>query len=72
MMILDLCEHPGEIKSGVLRIGSVQIPVYNPNESMKVPDVLFYENTQVSIDLLFFPLDLLFFQMDGDHLLAVF
>lgn len=34
------------IKDGVLTIGSVSAPVYNPNEKMKVPDVLFYDNPQ--------------------------
>uniref|UniRef100_A0A665V7K3 von Willebrand factor A domain-containing protein 8 n=1 Tax=Echeneis naucrates TaxID=173247 RepID=A0A665V7K3_ECHNA len=31
---------------GVLTIGSVSAPVYNPSEKMKVPDVLFYDNPQ--------------------------
>ncbi|XP_072440906.1 von Willebrand factor A domain-containing protein 8 isoform X2 [Chiloscyllium punctatum] len=35
-----------EIKSGILTIGRVSVPLYNPDEKMKVPDVLFYENTQ--------------------------
>ncbi|XP_068123903.1 von Willebrand factor A domain-containing protein 8 [Hyperolius riggenbachi] len=35
-----------EVKSGILRIGSVTVPVFNPDEKMKVPDILFYENTQ--------------------------
>ncbi|XP_067896341.1 von Willebrand factor A domain-containing protein 8 isoform X2 [Heterodontus francisci] len=35
-----------EIKSGILTIGKVSVPLYNPDEKMKVPDVLFYENTQ--------------------------
>uniref|UniRef100_A0A8C0IK20 ATPase dynein-related AAA domain-containing protein n=1 Tax=Chelonoidis abingdonii TaxID=106734 RepID=A0A8C0IK20_CHEAB len=35
-----------EIHNGFLRIGSATMPVYNPSEKMKVPDVLFYENTQ--------------------------
>lgn len=38
----------GEINDGILKIGSVTMPVYNPSEKMKVPDVLFYENAQVS------------------------
>uniref|UniRef100_A0A670Y8E4 von Willebrand factor A domain-containing protein 8 n=1 Tax=Pseudonaja textilis TaxID=8673 RepID=A0A670Y8E4_PSETE len=67
MMILDLCEHPGEIKSGVLRIGSVQIPVYNPYESMKVPDVLFYENPQHMMVME----DMLKDFLLGEHLLLV-
>lgn len=35
-----------EIKSGILTIGNVSVPLHNPEEKMKVPDVLFYENTQ--------------------------
>ncbi|KAM3934338.1 von Willebrand factor A domain-containing protein 8 [Leptodactylus fuscus] len=35
-----------EIKSGILRLGSVTVPVFNAGEKMKVPDVLFYENAQ--------------------------
>uniref|UniRef100_A0AAR2JZS7 von Willebrand factor A domain-containing protein 8 n=1 Tax=Pygocentrus nattereri TaxID=42514 RepID=A0AAR2JZS7_PYGNA len=31
---------------GVLTIGKVSAPVYSPDEKMKVPDVLFYENAQ--------------------------
>lgn len=37
----------GEIVSGSLRIGAVSAPVYNAQEKMKVPDVLFYDNVQV-------------------------
>ena len=37
----------GEIKEGVLRIGSTTVQVHNPDMSIKVPDVLFYENAQV-------------------------
>lgn len=40
---------PGTLKDGVLTIGKVSAPVYSPDEKMKVPDVLFYENTQVSL-----------------------
>ncbi|XP_070538007.1 von Willebrand factor A domain-containing protein 8-like [Ptychodera flava] len=35
-----------EIKEGVLRIGKTQVLVYNPENKMMVPDVLFYENPQ--------------------------
>ncbi|XP_058040478.1 von Willebrand factor A domain-containing protein 8 isoform X3 [Ahaetulla prasina] len=56
-----------EIKSGVLRIGSVQIPVYKPYESMKVPDVLFYENTQHMMVME----DMLKDFLLGEHLLLV-
>nr|XP_061799830.1 von Willebrand factor A domain-containing protein 8-like [Nerophis lumbriciformis] len=34
------------VKDGVLTIGKVSAPVYSPNEKMKVPDVLFYDNPQ--------------------------
>lgn len=38
---------PGLVKDGMLTIGSVSAPIYNPNQKMKVPDVLFYDNPQV-------------------------
>lgn len=47
--ISDFLVMLGTIKDGVLTIGKVSAPVYSPNEKMKVPDVLFYENTQVSL-----------------------
>ncbi|XP_069745676.1 von Willebrand factor A domain-containing protein 8 isoform X2 [Narcine bancroftii] len=56
-----------EIKSGILTIGKVSVPLHNPDEKMKVPDVLFYENIQhmeVMEDLL---KDFLL----GEHLLLV-
>ena len=31
----------------MLRIGSTSVPVYNPDNRTKVPDILFYENPQV-------------------------
>uniref|UniRef100_A0A671LQ04 ATPase dynein-related AAA domain-containing protein n=1 Tax=Sinocyclocheilus anshuiensis TaxID=1608454 RepID=A0A671LQ04_9TELE len=34
------------VKDGLLTIGNVSAPVYSPDEKMKVPDVLFYENVQ--------------------------
>lgn len=37
----------GEIKDGELHIGQTTVPVYNPENKTKVPDVLFYENHQV-------------------------
>ena len=37
----------GEVKDDVVRIGNTTTPVYNPDNKTKVPDVLFYENTQV-------------------------
>ena len=39
----------GEIKDGRLRIGNTEIQVHNPDTKMKVPDVLFYDNVQVSL-----------------------
>jgi len=39
----------GEIKDGILRIGNTRVAVHNPDTKMKVPDVLFYENAQVSV-----------------------
>ncbi|XP_023930017.1 von Willebrand factor A domain-containing protein 8 [Lingula anatina] len=35
-----------EIKEGMLRIGETEAEVFNPENKMKVPDVLFYENAQ--------------------------
>ena len=37
----------GEVKDGVLRLGDTAVPVYNPDNMTKVPDILFYENPQV-------------------------
>jgi MoxR-like ATPase len=34
------------ITDGVLRIGNTTVPVFNPENKTKVPDVLFYENAQ--------------------------
>ena len=39
----------GEVKDGMLRIGSTQVPVYSPDTLTKVPDVVFYDNPQVGI-----------------------
>uniref|UniRef100_A0A8B9JC03 von Willebrand factor A domain containing 8 n=1 Tax=Astyanax mexicanus TaxID=7994 RepID=A0A8B9JC03_ASTMX len=39
-------DHTCMVRDGVLTIGKVSAPVYNPDEKMKVPDVLFYENAQ--------------------------
>jgi len=44
----------GEIKDGILRIGNTSVAVYTPETKMKVPDVLFYENAQVELILLFY------------------
>uniref|UniRef100_A0A8D0GPI5 von Willebrand factor A domain-containing protein 8 n=1 Tax=Sphenodon punctatus TaxID=8508 RepID=A0A8D0GPI5_SPHPU len=56
-----------EINAGILRIGTVTVPVYNPNEKMKVPDVLFYENTQHMMVME----DMLKDFLLGEHLLLV-
>lgn len=37
----------GEIRDGELHIGQTTVPVYNPENKTKVPNVLFYENHQV-------------------------
>ncbi|XP_069495477.1 von Willebrand factor A domain-containing protein 8 [Ambystoma mexicanum] len=60
-------EYICEIKSGILKIGSVTVPVYDPNEKMKVPDVLFYENTQHIMVME----DMLKDFLLGEHLLLV-
>nr|XP_015219376.1 PREDICTED: von Willebrand factor A domain-containing protein 8 isoform X1 [Lepisosteus oculatus] len=56
-----------EIKGGTLRIGRVSVPVYNPDEKMKVPDVLFYENAQHMLVME----DMLKDFLLGEHLLLV-
>lgn len=38
----------GIVKDGVLTVGSVSAPVYNPGVKIKVPDVLFFNNPQVT------------------------
>lgn len=45
----------GEIKDGVLHIGQTTVPVFNPENRTKVPNVLFYENHQVGqlLELMF-------------------
>lgn len=35
-----------EVKDGKLRIGKTSVPLYNPENRTKVPDILFYENHQ--------------------------
>uniref|UniRef100_A0A8B9TE56 von Willebrand factor A domain-containing protein 8 n=1 Tax=Anas platyrhynchos TaxID=8839 RepID=A0A8B9TE56_ANAPL len=57
----------GEINDGILKIGSVTMPVYNPSEKMKVPDVLFYENAQHMLVME----DMLKDFLLGEHLLLV-
>ncbi|XP_077200195.1 von Willebrand factor A domain-containing protein 8 [Paroedura picta] len=56
-----------DISSGVLRIGAATIPVHSPNERMKVPDVLFYENKQHLMVME----DMLKDFLLGEHLLLV-
>ena len=41
------CSFTGEVKGNKLRIGNTEVDLYNPENRTKVPDVLFYENTQV-------------------------
>ncbi|XP_062861685.1 von Willebrand factor A domain-containing protein 8 [Trichomycterus rosablanca] len=55
------------IKDGVLTIGKVSAPLYNPDEKMKVPDVLFYENAQHMMVME----DMLKDFLLGEHLLLV-
>ncbi|KAK2514328.1 Vwa8 [Columba guinea] len=56
-----------EIKDGILKIGSVTMPIYNSTEKMKVPDVLFYENAQHMMVME----DMLKDFLLGEHLLLV-
>ncbi|KAB5577077.1 hypothetical protein PHYPO_G00205820 [Pangasianodon hypophthalmus] len=55
------------IRDGVLTIGKVSAPVYSPDDKMKVPDVLFYENTQHMMIME----DMLKDFLLGEHLLLV-
>ncbi|CAJ1078932.1 von Willebrand factor A domain-containing protein 8 isoform X1 [Xyrichtys novacula] len=68
---LDPSEHTRDlscaIKDGVLTIGKVSAPVYTPNEKMKVPDVLFYDNPQHMMVME----DMLKDFLLGEHLLLV-
>ncbi|KAM3607170.1 uncharacterized protein V6R79_002729 [Siganus canaliculatus] len=34
------------VKDGLLTIGNVSAPIYNPSDKIKVPDVVFYDNPQ--------------------------
>ncbi|KAJ8349982.1 hypothetical protein SKAU_G00251120 [Synaphobranchus kaupii] len=56
-----------QVQDGVLKIGKVSVPLYNPDEKMKVPDVLFYENTQHMLLME----DILKDFLLGEHLLLV-
>ncbi|XP_074550636.1 von Willebrand factor A domain-containing protein 8 [Halichoeres trimaculatus] len=55
------------VKDGLLTIGKVSAPVYNANEKMKVPDVLFYDNPQHMMVME----DMLKDFLLGEHLLLV-
>ncbi|KAL2081742.1 hypothetical protein ACEWY4_023595 [Coilia grayii] len=55
------------VKDGILTIGQVSIPLYNPDEKTKVPDVLFYDNTQHMMVME----DMLKDFLLGEHLLLV-
>lgn len=67
----DPAEHTNDyscmVKDGVLTIGNVSAPIYNPNEKMKVPDVLFYDNPQHMMVME----DMLKDFLLGEHLLLV-
>ncbi|KAK2905316.1 hypothetical protein Q8A67_007115 [Cirrhinus molitorella] len=55
------------VKDGLLTIGNVSAPVYSPDEKMKVPDVLFYDNVQHMMVMQ----DMLKDFLLGEHLLLV-
>ncbi|KAK7153741.1 hypothetical protein R3I94_007188 [Phoxinus phoxinus] len=55
------------VKDGLLTIGNISAPVYSPDEKMKVPDVLFYENVQHMMVMQ----DMLKDFLLGEHLLLV-
>ncbi|XP_064165757.1 von Willebrand factor A domain-containing protein 8 [Anguilla rostrata] len=55
------------VEDGILKIGKVSAPLYSPEEKMKVPDVLFYENTQHMLLME----DILKDFLLGEHLLLV-
>ncbi|XP_041521188.1 von Willebrand factor A domain-containing protein 8 isoform X2 [Microtus oregoni] len=63
----ELENYKCEIVSGSLRIGAVSAPVYNAQEKMKVPDVLFYDNVQHMVVME----DMLKDFVLGEHLLLV-
>jgi len=56
-----------EVKDGMLRIGETIVPVYKAQSKMKVPDVLFYENSQHLAVME----DMLKDYLLGEHLLLV-
>ncbi|XP_056145237.1 von Willebrand factor A domain-containing protein 8 isoform X2 [Lampris incognitus] len=59
--------HSCTIEDGMLTIGSVSSPVYKPSEKMKVPNVLFYDNSQHIMVME----DMLKDFLLGEHLLLV-
>uniref|UniRef100_A0A669BIT7 von Willebrand factor A domain-containing protein 8 n=1 Tax=Oreochromis niloticus TaxID=8128 RepID=A0A669BIT7_ORENI len=61
------CISTGMVKDGVLTIGSVSAPIYNADQKMKVPDVLFYDNPQHMMVME----DMLKDFLLGEHLLLV-
>uniref|UniRef100_A0A8C0ICB5 von Willebrand factor A domain-containing protein 8 n=1 Tax=Bubo bubo TaxID=30461 RepID=A0A8C0ICB5_BUBBB len=67
MKKLEEKDYTCEINNGILRIGSVTMPVCNSTEKMKVPDVLFYENAQHMMVME----DMLKDFLLGEHLLLV-
>ncbi|KAM6096548.1 von Willebrand factor A domain-containing protein 8 [Chlamydotis macqueenii] len=67
MKKLEEKDYACEINDGILKIGSVTMPVYNSAEKMKVPDVLFYENAQHMMVME----DMLKDFLLGEHLLLV-
>uniref|UniRef100_A0A3P8PI88 von Willebrand factor A domain-containing protein 8 n=1 Tax=Astatotilapia calliptera TaxID=8154 RepID=A0A3P8PI88_ASTCA len=60
-------DYPCMVKDGVLTIGSVSAPIYNADQKMKVPDVLFYDNPQHMMVME----DMLKDFLLGEHLLLV-
>ncbi|KAF1383000.1 hypothetical protein PFLUV_G00149690 [Perca fluviatilis] len=67
----DPAEHTRDfscsVKDGVLTIGSASAPVYDADDKMKVPDVLFYDNLQHMMVME----DMLKDFLLGEHLLLV-
>ncbi|XP_059683052.1 von Willebrand factor A domain-containing protein 8 [Gavia stellata] len=67
MKKLEENDYTCEVNDGILKIGSVTMPIYNSTEKMKVPDVLFYENAQHVMVME----DMLKDFLLGEHLLLV-
>jgi len=55
--LLGFDHFAGEIRDGELHIGQTAVPIYNPENKTKVPDVLFYENQQVRTGRILFHLE---------------